>query len=73
MSEKPQTTNYSYTALGHTFIVDPADMIMVVRPKWWQFWKKAKLVNVLDVIRDAKYETDKTMQYNLERTLFHDN
>lgn len=68
-----KTTNYLYTWVGHTFIIDPADMIMLVRPKWWQFWRKPKLVNVLDVIRDANYETDKTMQYNLERVLFHDN
>lgn len=72
MENKLQTTNYSYTGLGHTFVVDPADMIVVVRPKWWQFWKKARLVNVLDVIIDSRYETDKTMQYNLERTLFYD-
>lgn len=66
-------TNFEYQQYGNTFIVDPKDMVMLVRPKWWQFWRKAKLVNILDVIRDAKYETDKTMQYNLERTLFHDN
>lgn len=31
-----QTTNFDYQTIGNTFIVDPKDMVMLVRPKWWK-------------------------------------
>lgn len=65
--KESKTADFRYRGYGQSvFYTDPKNMIMLVRPKWWQFWRKARLVNVLDVIMDAKYETDKTMQSNFQ-------